>query len=68
MISKEEFINIFNFIKERREKEENFVKTLEGLSSSTYCDCFLYSEYEAKLIYLLESMFEDNYHEISYFI
>lgn len=68
MISKEEFIDYINFIKERREKEEKFINALENLSEDTYCDCYLYNEYEDKLVKLLEITLEDFSHEISYFL
>ena len=68
VLSKKEFINTLKFIKDRRNKEERFISALESLSPSTYCDCFIYNEYEEKLINLLEVMFEDDNHDISYFI
>lgn len=68
MLSKEEFIKTLEFIKDTRVKENKFVETLELLSPNTYCDCYLYGEYEDKLINVLESMFEDSCNDISYFI
>lgn len=67
MISKEEFIKTMNFIKERNQKQDKFINILEELSKDTYCDCFLYADYEDKMIELLENMFEDRMHDISYF-
>ena len=68
MLSKEEFIKTLDFIKERRDKEDNFIKMLESLSPNTYCDCYLYDSYETTLVNVLESMFEDSAHDISFFI
>jgi hypothetical protein len=68
MLSKEEFIGILNFIRDKRKGEENFIQSLEKLSPHTYCDCFLYDEYETKMIDLLENIFEDDFQDISYFI
>ena len=68
MLSKEEFIKTLEFIKDTRVKENKFVEVLETLSPNNYCNCSLYDEYDDKLINVLESMFEDSYHDISYFI
>ena len=67
MLSKEQFVETINFIKEQGKKEKEFIKTLEKLSPYSHCDCYLYDEYEQKMIDTLEAMFEDNTHEISYF-
>lgn len=67
MLSKKQFVETINFIKREREKEREFVRMLEKLSPGSYCDCYLYDEYEQKMIELLENMFEDNMHDISYF-
>ncbi len=67
MISKEEFVETINFIIEKREQEKTFVRTLEKLSPGCYCDCYLYDEYEQKLIDTLEIMLNDYSHEISYY-
>ena len=49
-MNKEKFVNIINFIKKQSELQDNFISPLEGLSPQTYCDCFLYSEYESIVV------------------
>ena len=46
----EDFIKRISLIKEYEQKQEQFVKGLEALSPGTYCDCFLYSDYENMII------------------
>ena len=53
MISKEKFVEYMKFIEEKDAQEKEFIKALEKLSPSTYCDAFIYDEYEDKLISLL---------------
>lgn len=66
IISKEKFISYIEFIKEKRKHEQLFCETLETLSPDAYCDAFLFSEYESKLINLLEIVFNDRSELISY--
>ena len=68
MLTKKEFKEYLQFIVDRRKKEDNFVDALNQLSKDTYCDCFLYNEYEDKLINLLEIALDDSAYEISYFL
>jgi len=68
LISKEEFVKTLEFIKSQDLKVDNFISALEALSPNTYCDCFLYSDYESKLLKILEAMFEDEHEDIEYFL
>ena len=49
----EEFKETLDFIKEQDEKMNNFCDALEQLSPGEYCNCFLYSKYEEKLLDML---------------
>lgn len=59
----EEFIKRISLIKEYEQKQEQFIKGLEALSPGTYCDCFLYSDYEnmiiEDLIYIMDDKESD---------
>lgn len=49
-------------------RQETFIKALDELSPDTYNDVFLYSEYEAMLIKILETLMNDEYELIQTFI
>lgn len=66
MISKSQFIEIIDFIKRKNEQENTLCDVLESLSPGSFCDCFLYSEYEEKLRFLLEQFLNDKTELISY--
>jgi len=66
MISKEQFIEIINFTKKKNEQETSFCDVLETLSPHAYCDCFLYSEYEEKVLFLLGLLLNDTSDLIGY--
>lgn len=68
MLTKEEFVDYLNFIKEQDKLQENFIKALEALSPETYCECFIYSEYSMRLINLLTRIMNDQDEDITYFI
>lgn len=68
MISKEQFKKYLMFIKQQQEKEEKFVEALEELSPGTYCDCYIYDEYETMMVAMLRDFFNDKEDDISYFI
>jgi len=66
LFTKEEFVNYINFIKEQDEKQFVFIKALEGLAPNEYCNVFLYAEYEAKLLGLLQKALNDENDNIGY--
>ena len=59
MITKEMFVKYMEFIERKAAEERQFIKALEKLSPSTYCDAFIYDEYEDKLISLLRFILDD---------
>ena len=66
VISKKEFVEYMEFIEKKSLQQEKFCKALEELSPETHCDVFLYSDYETKLVRLLEKVTEDHTDLISY--
>ena len=54
--------------KKQESKQEKFISVLEELSPGSYCDCFLFSEYQEQLLKLLEKIFDDKNEDISYFL
>lgn len=68
IISKEKFVEILKFMREQSIKQDKFITVLEELSPNSYCDCFLFSAYENKLIDLLMIMLDDTDEDISYFL
>lgn len=66
MITKEMFIEYMEFIERKDAQEKEFIKALEKLSPSTYCDAFIYDEYEDKLISLLRFILNDREELILY--
>lgn len=68
LISKEDFICCMNFIKDQDRKQSIFINALETLSPGSYCDCFVFGEYEYEYIKLLEKLTYDVNHDISYFL
>lgn len=67
-ISKEQFIKAIEFINAQNEKQERFIAALEALSPGTYCDCLLYSSYEAFVVKLLMELLEDDKEDINYYL
>ena len=49
----EEFKDVLDFIQSQNKKQEQLCKVLEELSPRCYCDAFIYSEYETKLLQML---------------
>lgn len=68
MISLDEFKDYLLFIREHRVKEEALMEALEALCPENHCDCFLYSQYEEKIINLLKEILNDRNNEIDYFV
>ncbi|MBP5467700.1 MAG: hypothetical protein J6Z11_00480 [Candidatus Riflebacteria bacterium] len=66
VISKKEFVGYMEFIEKKSLQQEKFCKALEELSPETHCDVFLYSDYETKLVRLLEIVTQDHTNLISY--
>lgn len=59
LITKEQFINRINFIKNLEAKESMLCNTLEELSPGCYCDALIYSECINEFIKDLERELED---------
>lgn len=59
-MTRELFTSTINFILDKSSKQEHFIDTLEMLAPGNYCDCFLYAEYEALVIRLLETYYGNN--------
>lgn len=68
VIKKEQFVAAINLIEESRKKQDTFIAALETLSPATYCDCFLYADYEQKMIELLQLILDDIEDDIGYFL
>ena len=50
LLTREEFIAYFKFIRERSDAQMGFCAALDALSPQTYNDAFVYSDYESKLV------------------
>ena len=68
MITKERFVKLLKFIKAQGKKQEKFVHALEELSPKSYCDCYLYAEYETELVHLLSEILNDDTDDIGHFL
>lgn len=68
MLSKKEFLELIEFIQKQEEKQEIFLKALDTLSPGTYNDCFIYSEYESKLVSLIKKVMGDTNDELGYYL
>ena len=66
LFTKEEFIDYINFVKKQDEKQLVFIDTLEMLAPGNYCDAFIYSDYEAKFLEVLQKALHDENDEIGY--
>lgn len=67
MLSKESFVKALELLEKKREQEDRFCSILEELAGGhTYCDAFIYSDYEQLVIDLLEEIFNDNTDLIGY--
>lgn len=44
------FVDLISFIKKQNEKQDKLCQTLEECAPGCYCDAFIYSEYETKII------------------
>ena len=68
LISKEEFIEYLEFIKDQSDKQLNFMNALEAMCPGEYVNTFLYSEYEHRLVQLLKNILNDTEDDIEYFL
>lgn len=68
MLSKKEFLELIEFIQKQEEKQEIFLKALDTLSPGTYNDCFIYGEYENKLVSLIKKVMGDTNDELGYYL
>ena len=66
LFTKEEFVNYINFIKEQDEKQLVFINALETLAPGEYCNVFIYTEYENKLLALIQKVLNDENDDIGY--
>ena len=66
VISKEDFVSYMNFIEKKQLLQNKFCSVLEELSENCYCDAFIYSDYEEKLVNLLTQIMEDESELITY--
>ena len=67
-LTKEDFLSVLDFIKEQRDKETKFIDVLELLSPQEYCNAFIYSQYEDKMVNLLRTILDDESDDIGYFL
>lgn len=68
MLSKEEFVDYLNFIKDQYKKQDTLISAFETLCPGHYCDTYIYEEYEARLIKLLQSIMNDKDDDIGIFM
>jgi len=67
MLSKESFVKALELLEKKREQEDRFCDILEELSGDhSYCDTFIYDEYENLVIDLLAEIFNDTSDLIGY--
>lgn len=65
IISFDYFKSTLDFIKEQDEKMNNFCNALEQLSPGEYCNCFLYSDYEDRLLTMMTKAMHLNVEKIN---
>ena len=68
VLSKEEFVDCLNFIKDRYKKQDTLISAFETLCPEHYCDTFIYEEYDARLIKLLQNIMGDEDDDINIFM
>lgn len=66
MITKEQFLDYINFIKIKRTQQDKLCAILEELCPGEYCNTFIFTEYEDKLVDLLAHLFNDTTKLIEY--
>ena len=69
LISFEEFKETLDFIDDQAEKQNKLCNVLEELSPGCYCDAFIYSEYENRLmemLFKLMNLNEDKINDLMY--
>lgn len=57
MITKQKFIELIDFIKDKREKWDNLTKAMEAVCPGNYVDFWPHFDYETKIIELLDIEF-----------
>lgn len=67
-MNKELFIRALNEIKNHRSKEDKFLEALDAISPDTKNDTFLYCDYEALVIDMLEEAMKDDGEIIAWWI
>ena len=68
MLSREEFLNLIEFMQQQEAKQETFIKALDVLSPDTYNDCFIFTDYENEIIALIEKILYDTEDELGYYL
>ena len=68
ILGKEEFVDYLNFIKDQYKKQDTLISAFETLCPGHYCDTYIYEEYEAHLIKLLQSIMNDKDDDIGIFM
>ena len=67
-LTREEFVEYIDFIKEQEQKQNRFIDALEDMSPYTHCDTFIYSSYEDRLVELIRKILDDKDDDIGYFL
>lgn len=70
MMKKERFVEVINFIKEQRKKEDEFCTVLEKMCGDDKfpMPAFIYTEYEDLLVKILQEEFDDRDDLIGYYL
>ena len=68
LFTKKDFIETLNFIKKQDKKQDKFIDALENLSPGCYCNAFIFSEYEDRLVRILGTILNDEHDDIGYFL
>lgn len=68
MLTKEEFIDYLNFIKDQYQKQNKLVDIFEELCPNHFCETYIYEEYESRMVDLLEKFVEDKNDNIGRFL
>ena len=66
LFTREEFVEYIRFIQEQDEKQLKFIDALEALAPGEYCNVFIYSEYQNKLLELIQRALNDENDDIGY--
>lgn len=68
ILGKEEFVDYLNFIKDQYKKQDTLISAFETLCPGHYCDTYIYEEYEAHLLKLLQNIMGDKDDDIGIFM